>query len=109
LRNRQPAIELVHQPLQFNGLGAPAHTLTETVPDQLVDAAIASRSRLAANLRRLREGQELSQEVLAEVASLHRTFVSQVEREMNNISIDNIERLAEALGVDILELLAKPK
>ncbi len=51
----------------------------------------------------------MSQEVLAEMASFHRTFVSQVEREMNNISIDNIERLAEALGVDILELLAEPK
>lgn len=69
----------------------------------------AARSRLAANLRRLREGRELSQEVLAEMAGFHRTFVSQVEREMNNISIDNIERLAEALGVDILELLAKLK
>jgi transcriptional regulator with XRE-family HTH domain len=51
----------------------------------------------------------LSQEALAEMAGFHRTFVSQVEREMNNISVDNIERLAEALGVDILELLAKPK
>jgi hypothetical protein len=40
---------------------------------------------------------------------VHQLLQSQVEREMNNISIDNIERLAEALGVDILELLAKPK
>lgn len=61
------------------------------------------------NLRRIREGQELSQEVLGEQAGFHRTFLSQVEREKNNVALDNIERLAEALGVDILDLLAKPK
>jgi transcriptional regulator with XRE-family HTH domain len=56
-------------------------------------------------LRRLRVARELSQEKLAEHAGFHRTFVSQIERERNNISIDSIERLAEALGVDPLELL----
>lgn len=66
---------------------------------------LSARERLARNLRRLRVARELSQEKLAEHAGFHRTFVSQIERERNNISIDSIERLAEALGVDPLELL----
>jgi len=49
----------------------------------------------------------LSQEGLAEDAGFHRTFVSQIERERNNISIDNIERLAAALGVDLIDLLER--
>ena len=67
------------------------------------------RSRLAANLRAIREAQGLSQEKLAEQAGFHRTFVSQVEREKNNISIDNVQKLAQALDVDIVELLARLK
>lgn len=69
----------------------------------------SARTRLAANLRELRAVSGYSQEALAEEASFHRTFVSQVERGMNNISIDNIERLADALGVDIVDLLKRYK
>jgi transcriptional regulator with XRE-family HTH domain len=46
-----------------------------------------------------------SQEQLAEEAQFHRTYVSQLERCVTNISIDGLERLAQALGVDITELL----
>ena len=63
------------------------------------------RQRLAENIRQARLAQGMSQEGLAEAAGFHRTFVSQVERQKNNISIDNIERLARALGVDLVELL----
>jgi len=49
----------------------------------------------------------LSQEHLAHVAGLHRTYVGSVERGERNISIDNIERLAAALNVDPVELLSK--
>jgi transcriptional regulator with XRE-family HTH domain len=66
---------------------------------------VIGRQRLARNLRRLRMARNLSQEELGESAEFHRTFVSQIEREQNNISLDNIERLAAALGVDLLELL----
>lgn len=48
----------------------------------------------------------MSQEDLAELAGLHRTYVGAIERGERNVSIDNIERLAAALGVDVVDLLA---
>lgn len=65
-----------------------------------------ARDLLAANLKRLRAERAWSQEQLAHEAGLHRTFVAHVERKMRNISIDNIERLAVALGVTASLLLA---
>jgi transcriptional regulator with XRE-family HTH domain len=65
------------------------------------------RSRLSKNLKRLRATQKISQEALADLAGLHRTYVSQVERMITNISLDNIGQLAGALNVDAAELLAK--
>ncbi|WP_058833572.1 helix-turn-helix domain-containing protein [Luteimonas abyssi] len=64
-----------------------------------------ARARIAANIRRLRKAQGLSQEGLAEVAEFHRTYVSQLERCVTNISIDGLERLAHALDVDVTDLL----
>jgi len=42
---------------------------------------------------------------LAELSDLHRTYVGSVERGERNISIDNMERLAAALGVELGDLL----
>jgi transcriptional regulator with XRE-family HTH domain len=67
---------------------------------------ISARQRLAANLRRLRRERGLSQEGLADRCGLHRTIVGAVERAERNISIDNIERLAIALDLDVAELLS---
>ncbi|MBK7616970.1 MAG: helix-turn-helix transcriptional regulator [Burkholderiales bacterium] len=50
-------------------------------------------------------GPRLSQEQLADLAGVHRTYVGSVERAERNISIDNIEQLAAALGLDISKLL----
>lgn len=61
---------------------------------------------LAANLRRLRSEQGLSQEGLADRAGIHRTYLGSVERAQRNIAVDNICRLAAALDVDIRELFA---
>jgi len=63
---------------------------------------------LAANIVVLRHAKGWSQEALAFEAGLHRTFVAHVERQVRNIAIDNIERLAEALGVQAYELLKPP-
>lgn len=61
------------------------------------------RTRFARNLRTCRVRQGISQEQLAALAGLSRTFVSDVEREIRNCSIDNIERLANALKIDVSE------
>jgi transcriptional regulator with XRE-family HTH domain len=65
----------------------------------------STRALLAKNLRALRERRHLSQEALADLAGLHRTYVGSVERGERNVSIDNIHRLAEALGVTPANLL----
>lgn len=64
-----------------------------------------ARRRIATNVRRLRMERGLSQEGMAELADFHRTYVSQLERSVTNISIDGLERLAMALEVDIVALL----
>lgn len=64
-----------------------------------------SRQVLARNLRRLRAAKGISQEALADLAGLHRTYVGSMERSERNVSIDNLERLAGALGVRVAELL----
>lgn len=61
----------------------------------------SARALLALNLVSLRQEKGLSQEALAMEAGLHRTFVGHVERRSRNISLDNIERLAKALGVPV--------
>lgn len=71
-------------------------------------AVTSSRQNLANNLKALRLKKSLSQEGLAFEAGLHRTFVAHVERGVRNISIDNIDRLANALGTTASELLKAP-
>lgn len=69
---------------------------------------LSARERISFNLKRLRAARELSQEKTAELAEFHRTYVSQLERCVTNISIDGLERLALALDVDVVELLRLP-
>jgi transcriptional regulator with XRE-family HTH domain len=61
--------------------------------------------RFGKKLREARLTAGVSQERLAELAGLHRTYVSSVERGRRNISIENIERLAEALGIEMAGLM----
>lgn len=64
-----------------------------------------ARKIFASRLRQIRQIKGLSQEELADRAGLHRTYVGSVERGERNISIDNMECLANALEIDIIELL----
>lgn len=64
-----------------------------------------NRELLAANLRRLRHQYGWSQEQLAEQCGLHRTYIGAVERGERNISLDNLERLANALQTSVCALL----
>jgi transcriptional regulator with XRE-family HTH domain len=61
--------------------------------------------RFGKRLREIRLQKGVSQERLAELAGLHRTYVSTVERGQRNISLVNIEKLAKALGVSLAELM----
>jgi len=56
-------------------------------------------------LRLAREKMVLSQELLAEKAGLHRTYIGQVERGERNISVDSMERLADAVGLELWDML----
>lgn len=63
------------------------------------------RSRVALNLRRLRVERGVSQETLANDAGLAIPYVSGIERATRNPSIDIMDKLAAALGVDVAELV----
>jgi transcriptional regulator with XRE-family HTH domain len=58
-------------------------------------------------VRLLREAQGLSQEELSFRANVHRAYIGQVERAELNISIKNLAKIAEGLGIDIRELFKK--
>jgi transcriptional regulator with XRE-family HTH domain len=67
------------------------------------------RRTFAQRLRELRLAQGRSQEALAELCGLHRTYLGSVERGERNISLDNIERIAEALGVAARDLFGEKR
>lgn len=61
-------------------------------------------SVFASNVKHYRLTKNLSQEKLAELSGLHRTYISAVERQQRNISIENIEAVAKALNVEAYKL-----
>lgn len=58
------------------------------------------------NVRKFRIEQGLSQEQLADNAGLHRTYIGMIERAEKNITLCNIEKIANALSVNIAALLS---
>lgn len=64
-----------------------------------------ARKRLAQRVRLMRTRRGWSQEVLAELSGLNRSYIGAVERAEHNIGLDNIERIAEALETGLPELL----
>ncbi len=63
------------------------------------------RQRLARNLRRLRRERALSQEACADLAGIHRTYLSDIERGARNPTITVVDSIARCLGITIGELL----
>ena len=63
------------------------------------------RAILSSNIRKYRAARQLSQEDLAELCGLHRTYISDIERCERNVSIDNIGKIASALNVSPADLL----
>ena len=62
------------------------------------------RQQFGAVVRRFRLEQGHSQEAFAAACGLHRTYVGGIERGERNVAIDNIARIADALGVRIGDL-----
>jgi transcriptional regulator with XRE-family HTH domain len=52
-------------------------------------------------VREIRTSQNLSQEQLAHLADVHRTYIGMVERAEKNITLVNIEKIANALNVNL--------
>ena len=65
--------------------------------------------RIGLNIRTIREKRGLSQESLAAIAGLHRAYIGQIERGEKNIGLQNLEKIANALNVDIRALVDNPK
>jgi transcriptional regulator with XRE-family HTH domain len=63
------------------------------------------RSVLAENIRAYRKKHKYSQEELADLCELHRTYIGSVEREERNVSLSTLEVFARTLGVSVPELL----
>lgn len=57
------------------------------------------------NVKEERIRQGLSQEKLAELSNLHRTYISFLERGKRNVTLNTIEKLSKALNVDAITLL----
>lgn len=61
--------------------------------------------RFGRRLREHRLAQGLSQEKFAEIVGVHRTYMGGMERGERNLTLQSIERIADVLGVDPLDLL----
>lgn len=69
----------------------------------------SAREVFARNLRRVRRLKDMTQERLAAEAGVPRTYVSRVERATVNISIENADALARAVGVPLRDLVDPDK
>lgn len=67
------------------------------------------RGTLAYNIKFFRFEKKISQEELAFLCELDRTYISAVERCVWNVSLGNIEKIAKALGVEPWKLLVPPQ
>lgn len=61
--------------------------------------------KIGDKIREIRQERGLSQEQLAEIAEVHRTYIGMVERAEKNITLISLEKIAKALRVEIKELL----
>ncbi|MBR3517869.1 MAG: helix-turn-helix transcriptional regulator [Lachnospiraceae bacterium] len=62
------------------------------------------RLRFGNAVRKLRMQKNISQEDFAYLCGLHRTYISDIELGKRNISLDNIEKIAEAFNISLADL-----
>lgn len=58
----------------------------------------------AYNMKKYRKINGLSQKKVAEKIGLHRTYINAIERERRNVSLENIQKIAEAIGMEAYQL-----
>ena len=63
--------------------------------------------RFSDKVRRLRKSKGWTQEELAVRTGLHRTYIGSIERRERNVSLINVEKIADALGVPVETLVKK--
>lgn len=61
------------------------------------------------NVKHYRQAMGLSQEAFAEKCGMHRTYISAIECFRRSISLENIQRIADALSIEPYQLLLKNK
>ncbi|MES2206765.1 MAG: helix-turn-helix transcriptional regulator [Pseudomonadota bacterium] len=66
---------------------------------------IPSRKIVAQNVRAIRLQKNVSQEELADLSKLHRTYIGTVERAESSITVDSLDKISAALNVETWELL----
>lgn len=65
------------------------------------------KKTIANNIKKLRKEIGIWQEKLSDKAGIHRTHMSLIERGQANMTIESLEKIANALDVDVTQLLAK--
>ena len=65
------------------------------------------RISLGRAIRKLRTKKGLSQEALADLANIHRTYIGDVERGTRNIALLNMVRIARSLDISLSRLIAE--
>ena len=61
------------------------------------------------NLRKYRNSLGVSQEKFAEMCGLHRTYISDIERSQRSISLENVQIIADALGIETYKLFIEDR
>lgn len=72
-------------------------------------AAMNGRALVAWNLKKLRTERGISQERLAADAGIDRAYLSEIERQLGNASVDLLDRLASVLGVSVSAFFVLPE
>ncbi len=61
------------------------------------------------NLRKYRNELGVSQEKFAEMCGLHRTYISDIERFRRSLALENVQKIADALGIETYKLFMEEK
>ena len=61
-------------------------------------------SAYGSTIRKIRQSKNISQEGLADLCGLHRTYISDIELGKRNVSLENIEKMAGALNFKVSEI-----